>query len=83
MKNIGLKKGTVKVVSHQSEWHTNFQKEKGLILSLQNKHIKDVEHVGSTSVQGMPVKPIIDIIIGIDKYFNTSKLAKGFEGTNV
>jgi GrpB-like predicted nucleotidyltransferase (UPF0157 family) len=76
MKNIGLKKGTVKVVPHQREWHTNFQKEKKLILSLQNKHIKVVEHVGSTSIQKMPAKPIIDIIVGIDRYFNTKKVVK-------
>lgn len=76
MKNIGLKKGTVKVIPHQKEWHTNFQKEKALIFSLQNKHIEDAEHVGSTSIQGMPAKPIVDIIIGIDKYFNTAKVVK-------
>lgn len=80
MKNIGLKKGTVRVIPHQAKWHANFQKEKVLILSLQNKHIKDIEHVGSTSIQGMPAKPIIDIIIGIDKYSNTVKLIKDLAG---
>lgn len=76
MKNIGLKKGTVWVAPHQRKWHVSFQNEKELILSLQNKYIKDIEHVGSTSIQGMPAKPIIDIIIGIDKYSNTAKVVK-------
>ena len=80
MKYIGLKKEMVRVVPHQNAWHINFQKEKNLILSLNNKHIKGVEHVGSTSVEGMPAKPIIDIAIGIDTYYNRSKLVKGLAG---
>ncbi len=80
MKNIGLKKGAVKVLPHQESWHSNFENEKGLILSLNNKHIKSVEHVGSTSVPNMPAKPIIDINVGIDNFYNASKLVKGLSG---
>ena len=76
MKNIGLKRGAVRVLSHQDVWHTNFEKEKTLILSLKNKHIKSIEHVGSTSVPGVPAKPIIDINVGIDNFYNASKLIK-------
>lgn len=76
MKNLGLKSGTVKVLPHQFTWHTNFEKEKELILSIKSKYIKDIKHVGSTSIPNMPVKPIIDIIIGIDNFYNASKLIK-------
>lgn len=76
MKNIGLKKGSVKVIQHQDTWHSNFEKEKILILSLNNKHIRSVEHVGSTSVPNMPAKPIIDINVGIDNFYNASKIVK-------
>ncbi|MFC1614949.1 GrpB family protein [Patescibacteria group bacterium] len=76
MKNIGLKKGTVKILPHQDIWHQNFEKEKELILSLNNKHIKGIEHVGSTSIPNMPAKPIIDINIGIDNFYNAPKLIK-------
>lgn len=81
MKNLGLKKGTVKVLEHQDSWHKNFEKEKALILSLKNKHIKSVEHVGSTSIEGMPAKPIIDINVGIDNFYNAPKLTKGLSKT--
>ncbi|MFW0837893.1 MAG: GrpB family protein [Candidatus Komeilibacteria bacterium] len=76
MKKIGLKRGTVKILLHQNSWHLNFEKEKKLILSLNNKHIKAIEHVGSTAVPNMPAKPIIDLNIGIDNFYNSSKLIK-------
>ncbi|MEK7118358.1 MAG: GrpB family protein [Patescibacteria group bacterium] len=84
MTSLGLKKGTVKVLPHQTTWHSNFEKQKEQILGLKNKHICAVEHVGSTSVLGMPAKPIVDIIVGVDKYCNKGKLIKdlaciGFE----
>jgi GrpB-like predicted nucleotidyltransferase (UPF0157 family) len=77
MKIIGLKRGIVKILPHQSSWHVNFKKEKNSILSLDNKYIKDIEHVGSTSVPNMPAKPIIDIVVGIDNFYNASKLVNG------
>ncbi len=80
MKNIGLKKGTVKVIPHQDVWHSNFEKEEKLILALKNKYIKGIEHVGSTSIPNMPAKPIIDINVGIDNFYNASKLVKSLSG---
>ena len=77
MRNIGLQKGTVKILQHQNSWLKNFEKEKGLVLSLKNKYIKGIEHVGSTSIAGMPAKPIIDINVGVDYFYNASKLIKG------
>lgn len=84
MTSLGLKKGTVKILPHQAAWHSNFEKQKEQILALKNKHVCAVEHVGSTSIPGMPAKPIIDIILGIDKYRNKGRLVKdlariGFE----
>jgi GrpB-like predicted nucleotidyltransferase (UPF0157 family) len=77
MQKLGLKRHTVKVFPHQDSWHINFEQEKVLILSLKNKHIKGVDHVGSTSIPEMPAKPIIDINLGIDNFYNASKLVKG------
>lgn len=84
MTSLGLKKGMVKILPHQAAWHSEFEKQKRLILGLKNRHVLSVEHAGSTSVLGMPAKPIIDLIIGVDKYRNKGKLVKdlariGFE----
>ncbi len=76
MKNIGLKKDTVKILPYQKTWQNNFEKEKEMILGLRNKHIQAVEHVGSTSIPGMPAKPIIDINIGVDNFYNAPTLIK-------
>ncbi|MBT4723270.1 GrpB family protein [Candidatus Falkowbacteria bacterium] len=79
---IGLKRKTIKLLSHQKQWDSYFNKEKKRILSF----VKDihVEHVGSTAIPSIKAKPIIDIVIGIDKMkdFNIFKnqfIKLGFE----
>ncbi|HLC69735.1 MAG TPA: GrpB family protein [Patescibacteria group bacterium] len=82
---LGLKRKTIKLVPHQKSWITFFQKEKEKLL----KVIPDiyVEHVGSTAIPNIVAKPIIDIVVGIDKIKNyhlyITKLKKlGFEYHN-
>ena len=69
MKNIGLKRGTVKLVQHNPSWKKFFEDEKrrleerfhGWILGYDIK----IEHIGSTAIPGIDSKPIIDILIGV------------------
>jgi GrpB-like predicted nucleotidyltransferase (UPF0157 family) len=44
-------------------WPSLFAREAGRIHSLLGDDILLLEHVGSTSVQGLPAKPIIDILL--------------------
>lgn len=54
------------LIEYNSEWANQFAKEKrGLSIYFPNAHI---EHIGSTSIEGMIAKPVIDIMIGIDSY---------------
>jgi len=54
----------IEVVSYRKEWETIFKTEKRLIVNaLSNLFKVNVEHIGSTSVQGLSAKPIIDILI--------------------
>lgn len=48
------------------DWANQFAEEKKILqVSFPDAHI---EHVGSTSIEGMTAKPVIDIMIGIDAY---------------
>ena len=58
---LGLKRGTVKLASAHDEWARLFEKEKALLLETFGDRIIAIEHVGSTSIPGVPAKPLIDM----------------------
>ncbi len=63
---IGLKTDMVKLEPYNYEWRTEFEFEKERLLSILNEFEVDVQHVGSTSIEGCLAKPIIDIFVGIE-----------------
>ncbi|MGP4071156.1 GrpB family protein [Piscibacillus sp. B03] len=71
---LGLQKGEVKLVPHNPEWTTNYQQEKALLESLVGEYIVGIEHIGSTAINGIKAKPIIDIMIGLQPLDNARDL---------
>lgn len=65
----------IRVVDYDEMWPQIFLELKQQIESvIDNKYLISIEHVGSTSVDGLAAKPIIDIDIVIDmKYFEEVK----------
>ncbi|MHC1757199.1 MAG: GrpB family protein [Methanosarcina sp.] len=61
-------KGIVRVVPYDPEWKTEFLKIKAMIVDCAGDLIIDVVHIGSTAVEGLASKPIIDIDVVIDSY---------------
>jgi GrpB-like predicted nucleotidyltransferase (UPF0157 family) len=53
------------IVSYDPNWKILFEEEKKMIRNIVGDHIEDIRHIGSTSVEGLAAKPIIDILIGI------------------
>lgn len=66
---IGLKRGYVELQEYTNKWHKLYQIEEQTLKNLIKEYLTDIQHIGSTSVEGLKAKPIIDIIIGI-KNFN-------------
>jgi GrpB-like predicted nucleotidyltransferase (UPF0157 family) len=62
---LGLRRGTVHVVTYQSAWATAFDREKLRLMNLGILRNISIEHIGGTSIEGMSAKPIIDIGIGV------------------
>jgi GrpB-like predicted nucleotidyltransferase (UPF0157 family) len=66
---VGLQDGHVRLVPHLDEWGRLFAAEKQRLLvnlaSFMGSIILDIQHVGSTSIPGIPAKPIIDIGVAI------------------
>lgn len=59
-----------------NSWKNEFEIIKTYLLSELAGHILDIEHVGSTAVEGLAAKPIIDIDI-IIKDYNSFEAVKG------
>ena len=62
---IGLKRGSVALLSHQEEWDRSAE---NVILELKRlfgNAAVDIQHVGSTAIHSICAKPIIDIVIGL------------------
>ena len=62
----GLARETVKLVNYSRDWPSDFLHEKELLQPVFSG--EDIHHVGSTAVQGLVAKPIIDILIGVDSF---------------
>jgi GrpB-like predicted nucleotidyltransferase (UPF0157 family) len=70
---IGLERGVVRLEPYSEEWKQLFEQEKAILLAvleddIVDGHILDIQHVGSTSIPGMPAKPIIDIAIAVQDF---------------
>jgi GrpB-like predicted nucleotidyltransferase (UPF0157 family) len=73
---IGLKRGTVKVVSYNKKWADEFEQEKARIMQVCGDKVIAIEHIGSTSVPELSAKPIIDIAVGIKRLYDAKELLK-------
>lgn len=58
--SIGLKRGTVIVEPYDPNWPKEFDKEKQILTGVFGEKIISIEHIGSTSIQDLVAKPIID-----------------------
>jgi GrpB-like predicted nucleotidyltransferase (UPF0157 family) len=65
---LGLARGTVRLLSHNEEWHRLFEEEKEQIIASVGDRTLRIEHIGSTSICGISAKPILDIMIGVPSF---------------
>ena len=67
MKNIGLKrKSPLELLDYREDYKEIYEEEKEELLKIYKDKIKQIDHVGSTSIKGIKSKPIIDILIQTD-----------------
>lgn len=62
---MALKRGIVELSDYNPEWKKEYLKEEKLLKKVLKDYIIHIEHVGSTSIEGLKAKPVIDIIIVI------------------
>lgn len=64
-----MKTKHVIVEEYNPEWKNEFERIAYELMTVLGQKIISIEHVGSTSVQGLAAKPVIDIDIVIDNNF--------------
>lgn len=62
---LGLKHGLNVLVDYDPRWEQEFREERVRIAQALGDLAKGIEHYGSTAVQGMRAKPILDILVGV------------------
>jgi GrpB-like predicted nucleotidyltransferase (UPF0157 family) len=56
----------IEICEYNPGWPEKFEKEKWRINGVIGDRILSVDHIGSTSVNGLGAKPIIDIMVGVE-----------------
>ncbi|GAF65616.1 hypothetical protein BTS2_2514 [Bacillus sp. TS-2] len=69
-----MTKPTVYLMDYQSKWKEQFKFERDNILDAIGDKIAAIEHIGSTSIEGIKAKPIIDIMVGVEDLSTTENL---------
>ena len=71
---MALKRGIVELEDYNYSWKDDYLKEEKLLKELLGNRIIEIHHIGSTSIEGLKAKPIIDILIVIDSLNNISEI---------
>ncbi len=57
----------VHVVPYDASWPSRFEQERAILdRTIGSWIVGTIEHVGSTAVPGVPAKPVIDIMVGVE-----------------
>ena len=66
----------VALQAHDASWPAGFADERARLLALFPVVLIDVQHIGSTAVDGLVAKPIIDILAGVESMAVDASLAQ-------
>jgi GrpB-like predicted nucleotidyltransferase (UPF0157 family) len=69
--------GTIVVCDYDPGWPALFEQESARIKSALGSFVLAIEHAGSTSVPGLPSKPIIDLLVGVRSFGDAKELCVG------
>lgn len=61
-----VKRYKVSLLAHNKEWENEFIHVKSQIEAIWSKNILDIQHVGSTAINHICAKPILDIAVRLD-----------------
>ena len=75
---MGLKVGTVKLEKYNPKWKDMYLEEEKKLKEMFGDLALAIEHIGSTSIEGLSAKPIIDIAVGVGHLSDFDKVKEKF-----
>jgi len=69
----------ISIVEYRPQWREMFEEEKQLLQAVLGEGSTEVEHIGSTAVNGLAAKPVIDIMIGLPDFSVADKFVPRIE----
>ncbi len=73
---LGLRKGTVRLAEHDRRWTFVYALIASEISRVTGIRDERIQHVGSTSVEGLAAKPTLDIVVGVDDRKSVDSVAE-------
>jgi GrpB-like predicted nucleotidyltransferase (UPF0157 family) len=58
--------GRILIQEYNPKWPLMFDRERAAIAASLDRYVVAIEHIGSTAVPGLPAKPIIDLLVGVE-----------------
>ena len=56
----------IELEDHNPAWRDWYKEEKSSLLGALGSAVRQIDHIGSTSIEGLLAKPIVDILLQID-----------------
>jgi GrpB-like predicted nucleotidyltransferase (UPF0157 family) len=76
----GREERVIEIVEYRPEWVTRFKQERARIEKALGSAARRIEHIGSTAVEGLAAKPIIDVMVTVDDPDDESSFLPPMEG---
>jgi len=76
---IGLKRGIVQLEIHDKNWGLIAQETIKILQTIFKETAIDIQHIGSTAIENIHAKPIIDIAIGVKQLDDVKSLIPTLE----
>ena len=77
--DLGLKRGSVKLVAHNPKWKIHFEREKEYLLQHFPDIFVEISHGGSTALPNISAKPIIDMFATVSSLDHAERIEGDLE----
>ncbi len=64
----GVERYKVRLLPHDERWRSEFEETKIRLRVLWKENVVDIQHFGSTSIQGVWAKPILDVAVVLKSF---------------